>query len=260
MSFKQTVEKLSIEGLNNCTVEQLHLVGTELGLSDIADKAARRILSDSAGQQLDQIRINAPLQTLEQATRRFVPNGKTNALARYLKGFTSLWAKRYAEDVLKGKNVPTVSLPKAPVAVLPAALDQVRVSDTVEAGGLFGFETLLESLQIPFQETREGEISFRLGCGDVAMQFFADVIPDAVVVFAYLPILVPIYRRSAMLEALNRINWRLSYPTFEMDPEDGQVRLRGLIPSRRGLLETEIASKCLASIRHEAALFSKTAY
>lgn len=44
--------------------------------------------------------------------------------------------------------------------------------------------------------------------------------------FAVLGAHAPAERRDAVLGLLNRINWRIAMGNFEMDPDDGEVRLR----------------------------------
>lgn len=45
-------------------------------------------------------------------------------------------------------------------------------------------------------------------------------------VYSVLPVLVPAHRRPATLDAINRINHGLLYGSIEMDPADGEVRVR----------------------------------
>jgi len=45
-------------------------------------------------------------------------------------------------------------------------------------------------------------------------------------VMTYYPARTPEGRRGAMADAINRINHRLSFGNFEMDPEDGEVAFR----------------------------------
>lgn len=254
MTVQLMISKLATEGLEGCTLKQLEPLVPELGLAGVAERAALKVLPEEAKEELAAIRSNAPLRALDQAIRNFVPGGKPSVLRGYLKRYTWFWAKRYAEDVLKGKTVPTV--------LIQTETGEVRSPETSEPQSTDGdslgqVQNLLDSLGVSFQRTGPQEVSFRLGCGGVDMQFFANRFPEAVVFFGYIPLFVPIYRRAAVAEALSRINWRLLFGTFEMDLQDGQVRLRGFVPLPGHCLDLEVAGKSLSTMRHEAGTFAK---
>jgi hypothetical protein len=258
MSAKKAIAQLASEGFGCWKPEQLGSISDELGLATVAEKSARKILPETATEELAAICTNAPLRAFDQAARNFVPTGKPYALSGYLKRYTWLWAKRYAEDVLKGKAVPRIKFPtdSTSIAELPLVGDQ-DVLTSPEVYSLPTVERLLDTMEIRFEQTGLRELSFRICCGGVEMQFFANVAPEAVVFFGYVPIFVPIYRRAALAEALSRINWKLLFGTFAMDLQDGQVRVRGFVPAPGNVLELEVGGKSLSTIRHEAAVFSK---
>lgn len=60
--------------------------------------------------------------------------------------------------------------------------------------------------------------------------------------------------------ALNRINYRLAYGNFEMDPEDGELRFRTTVESGKGLddemFERVLNGNLNAADRHFAPLMA----
>jgi hypothetical protein len=61
------------------------------------------------------------------------------------------------------------------------------------------------------------------------------------------PVFVPENRRPAVLESLNRINYTTIYGNFEMDMNDGEVRVRTVTEG-----ELEIADSMLERVLHAA--------
>lgn len=58
---------------------------------------------------------------------------------------------------------------------------------------------------------------------------------ERVLVLAIYPVLMPQARRIAVLEAINRINRSIVYGNLELDPADGEVRIRTVIEAERDL-------------------------
>ena len=257
MTPKQIIEKLSVEGLKDVTIPELESVSNELGLSGVAEKSARKVLPAAAAEEeITAIRSSAPLRALDQASRNFIPTGRAYSLSSYLKRYTWFWAKRYAEDVLKGKPVPVIGLP-ATLGVDSESSTDDSVAKLTNLHLIAQLERLLESLGISFQRSGDQELAFRFCCGSVEMQFYANAMSDAVVLFGYMPVFVPIYRRAAVAEALSRINWRLLVGAFGMDLSDGQVRIRTLVGAHGGAIQDEVFAMALATLRHEATMFSQ---
>lgn len=65
---------------------------------------------------------------------------------------------------------------------------------------------------------------------------------------AIYPVFVPEARRQATLEAINRINFQMIYGSFEMDMEDGQVRVRTIVEAERDLPDPMIERAMHSSI------------
>lgn len=55
--------------------------------------------------------------------------------------------------------------------------------------------------------------------------------------YSVLPVQAPENRRGAMVDAINRINYNLSYGNLEMDMEDGEIRVRTVVESDIDLAE-----------------------
>ena len=59
-----------------------------------------------------------------------------------------------------------------------------------------------------------------------------------VTAYAVYPVVAPENRRTAVLEAINRINYSLAYGNLEMDGSDGEIRLRAVIEADAEMSET----------------------
>ena len=58
---------------------------------------------------------------------------------------------------------------------------------------------------------------------------------ERVLVYAIYPVYIPQGRRIAAIESINRINRSLVYGSLELDPADGEVRIRTVIEAERDL-------------------------
>lgn len=65
-------------------------------------------------------------------------------------------------------------------------------------------------------------------------------------VFSLLPVFVPGHRRAAMAESISRINYTMIFGNLEMDPADGEVRVRTIVESD-GALSDAMFARVLAS-------------
>ncbi len=64
---------------------------------------------------------------------------------------------------------------------------------------------------------------------------------DAVVrVFSVVGCHAPEEKRGALIDMLNRINWRVAIGNFEMDATDGEIRFRTTLDTRGGELTDEM--------------------
>jgi hypothetical protein len=74
--------------------------------------------------------------------------------------------------------------------------------------------------------------------------------------------MVPEHRRSAVIEALTRINYQLIYGSFEMDLADGEIRFRTVVEAEKDLDDTMIDRVLNANLnaadRYFAALMTIT--
>lgn len=228
VEMKEAIERLSVEGLKSCTSEQLDLVSTGLRLNSIAERVALTVLSDAEQEHIEAIRINAPLRALDQAVRNFVPNGKPYSLSSYLKRYTWFWAKRYAEDIAKGKQVPVVHLPTtctATPADTATDLEPDTIAERPRPALLSHFETVLQEAGIGYT-AEQSALNVKLWCNGLLSSARIIATDKTASLFIVSPVLVPEYRRPAVAEAITRLNWLVPYPTFEMDFSDGEIRVR----------------------------------
>ena len=80
--------------------------------------------------------------------------------------------------------------------------------------------------------------------------------------FSTYPVMVPEHRRSAVVEALTRINYQLIYGNFEMDLADGEIRFRTVVEAEKELDDAMIDRVLNANLssadRYFAALMTIT--
>ena len=99
---------------------------------------------------------------------------------------------------------------------------------------------------------------------DASVRMIVDVTEqeswDRVLVYSIFPTYVPAYRRSAILEAINRINYTLAFGSIEMDMRDGEIRVRTVVEGTGDLgstmIERAIASNLQTTNRYLAALLA----
>ncbi|MDP2640496.1 MAG: YbjN domain-containing protein [Betaproteobacteria bacterium] len=67
-----------------------------------------------------------------------------------------------------------------------------------------------------------------------------------VLVYSCFPVFVPEDRRAAVAETISRINYTMIFGNLEMDPSDGEVRVRSIVESD-GALSDSMIERALAS-------------
>ncbi len=68
------------------------------------------------------------------------------------------------------------------------------------------------------------------------------------IAYAIYPVRVPESRRPAVLDAINRINFRIAYGSFEMDGGEGELRIRTVVEAERDLPEPMMERALHASL------------
>ena len=99
---------------------------------------------------------------------------------------------------------------------------------------------------------------------DASVRMIVDVTEqeswDRVLVYSIFPTYVPAYRRSAILEAINRINYTLAFGSIEMDMRDGEIRVRTVVEGTGDLggpmIERAMTSNLKTTSRYLAALLA----
>jgi len=107
---------------------------------------------------------------------------------------------------------------------------------------------------------------FSMGCRikEASVRVIIDVFESdewrRVMTFSIYPVFVPENRRSAVLEAMNRINHVLVYGNFEMDPADGEIRFRTSVESdsdiSESMMDRVLNGNLAGSDKHFAALMA----
>lgn len=109
---------------------------------------------------------------------------------------------------------------------------------------------------------------FSMGCRikEASVRVIIDVYESddwrRLLTFSTYPVMVPEYRRGAVVEALTRINYQLIYGSFEMDLADGEIRFRTVVEAEKELDDTMIDRVLNANLsaadRYFAALMTIT--
>lgn len=93
-------------------------------------------------------------------------------------------------------------------------------------------QELLRTKDVTAEIDKDGELMFIAMCGPVIVRIVVTATESAVIVRAYIPLVVAVPRRQAMFECLALANWQLRFAQFEMDAEDGELRCRADMPIR----------------------------
>lgn len=72
---------------------------------------------------------------------------------------------------------------------------------------------------------------------------------DRVLVYSTYPTYVPEHRRTAMLQAINRINYSLAFGSLELDMKDGELRVRTVMEGVGDLDDARINRVIAANLR-----------
>ncbi len=104
-----------------------------------------------------------------------------------------------------------------------------------------------------YRECSEGRyFSLSIQLDDVSVEIVIDVQEQEgwqrLLVYLLLPVRAPRHRWPSMLDAINRINHRLVCGNLEMNPEDGEIRVRATVEHGLDLGEEMIARALYASI------------
>ena len=109
---------------------------------------------------------------------------------------------------------------------------------------------------------------FSMGCRikDASVRIVIDVFEAddwrRLLTFSTYPVMVPEHRRSAVIEALTRINYQLIYGSFEMDLADGEIRFRTVVEAEKDLddamIDRVLNANLNAADRYFAALMTIT--
>lgn len=106
---------------------------------------------------------------------------------------------------------------------------------------LTSFISFFEEDEWPFERI-EGEdllkIDFEGSAGVWVCAARAEEGSEQAAFYSYLPTLVPEHRRAAMAELVCRINYHMVVGSFEMDPDDGETRLRTSLDAEGSELTT----------------------
>jgi hypothetical protein len=113
-------------------------------------------------------------------------------------------------------------------------------------------------------DTEKGYFSMGCKIKEASIRVFIDVFEAddwrRLLTFSTYPVMVPEHRRSAVMEALTRINYQLIYGNFEMDLGDGEVRFRTVVEAEKELdepmFERVLNANLIAADRHFAALMT----
>jgi hypothetical protein len=87
-------------------------------------------------------------------------------------------------------------------------------------------QELLRTKNVTAEFDKDGELTFLARTGPVSVRMRISVREKAIIVTSFIPIFVPVQRRTAMCEAISIANWQLRFARFEMDAEDGELRCR----------------------------------
>jgi hypothetical protein len=115
-------------------------------------------------------------------------------------------------------------------------------------------------------DTEKGYFSMGCRIKEASVRVIIDVYESddwrRLLTFSTYPIMVPEHRRSAVVEALTRINYQLVYGSFEMDLADGEVRFRTVVEAEKELddamIDRVLNANLSAADRYFAALMTVT--
>ncbi len=115
-------------------------------------------------------------------------------------------------------------------------------------------------------DTEKGYFSMGCRIKEASVRVIIDVYESddwrRLLTFSTYPVMVPEHRRSAVVEALTRINYQLIYGNFEMDLADGEIRFRTVVEAEKELDDAMIDRVLNANLssadRYFAALMTIT--
>jgi hypothetical protein len=88
-------------------------------------------------------------------------------------------------------------------------------------------------------EQEKGFFDMRVGTKHASVRIVIDTDDmenwQRVLVYSVFPVTIPENRRSAALDAINRINYAMVYGNLEMDGRDGELRIRTVVEAERDI-------------------------
>jgi hypothetical protein len=79
-------------------------------------------------------------------------------------------------------------------------------------------------------DIKENDLFVQARCETLGFRLRVTVTDAELIVCAHLGLFCPIYRRSAMWEGVCLANWELKFSRLEVDPQDGEIRVRVDMP------------------------------
>jgi hypothetical protein len=241
------LREVEAAGLQSVSESQLIVISLELQLPEVARQVATQY-GECPRQTILEIGKSAPIRALSQAVCRFEQEKFQGDLGEYLVNATGAWAALMAQRYMQGGGpIPIYGLEQAlkeevEFMATTTTFDEAspRTSDANKTDvALTSLERALQAGGL--RTTRcQNEVRFGLLAGDVACDCVIIADARAVCLYVHLPIFVPAHRRSAVCEALAIANWQLLFGDFEMDPADGQVRFRSILPMLGGVTDEHI--------------------
>ena len=156
--------------------------------------------------------------------------------------------------------------PKAEKAIVSDTADTAVETPSVTRRSLFERLTgYLDANDWHYSADQEkGVVSMGVRLKDTSARVFMEAYESEewqrVLTFTTYPVYVPEGRRAAVLETLNRINLRILFGNFEMDPADGEIRFRTTVEAESGLgdplFERVLDSNVTCADRHFGALMA----
>ncbi|WP_348262858.1 YbjN domain-containing protein [Telmatobacter sp. DSM 110680] len=109
-------------------------------------------------------------------------------------------------------------------------MERTNASEEFAVELLKRIQELLLTKDVTSEIDKDGDLIFIAMCAPVIARIVVSATKSALIVRAYIPLVVPAHRRQTMFECLGRANWQLRFARFEMDPEDGELRCRADMP------------------------------
>lgn len=109
-------------------------------------------------------------------------------------------------------------------------------------------QELLRAKNVNAEVDKDGDLMFIAMCAPVIARIVITATDSALIVRAYIPLVVAVHRRQAMFECLVRANWQLKLARFEMDSQDGELRCRADFPLYDGVPTDQQLTRLIYSV------------